>query len=122
MPISPATAVIVHHGLHCTDGTRRGDGGHVLTRRNDAGGCWMGTNNLKFAWLACKTRNKNKKILHATVYAPPAVPQVPKPNICVQNLCRATEGVETECRRWCKKRHYGGVSHFGTYKKHKMLI
>ena len=103
MPISPATAVIVCHGLDCTDGMCRGDGGHVLTRQNDAGGCWTGTNDLKFAWLACKTRNENKKTLHATVYAPPAVPQVPKPNICVQNLCCATEGVEMGCRRWYKK-------------------
>ena len=31
VPISPATAVNVRNGLYCTDGTRRGDGGHVLT-------------------------------------------------------------------------------------------
>jgi hypothetical protein len=26
--------------LHCIGGTRRGDGGHVLTRRNDGDVCW----------------------------------------------------------------------------------
>ena len=56
MPISPATAVNGRHDLYCIDGTRRGDGGHVLTGRNDAGGCWTCTNDLKYAWLACKTK------------------------------------------------------------------